>query len=168
MWDEITVLFFFFSFSFPGGLHRQHIWTSLQPNTQGSPTQVPVQPCSPETQAWMGRLRSIHQFCEFIVLFLFKPDPYRIKRQRSHSLDENWGLSRVTIDVGCSCWSGSFFEHTKPMILGTCDTPQIIYRLEKQSEWYTIKKTKKKTDRSATVVAIRRVHYDCSPLWGCN
>lgn len=59
-----------------GGLHGKCVWTSLQPHTKGSPTQVPVQSSS-EARTWMGRLRSIHQRCKFIIsLFRFRPSKH--------------------------------------------------------------------------------------------
>lgn len=52
-----------------GWLLGKYIWTALQSIIEGRPTQVPVQPPSPEESAWMGRLRSIHPLCKFSISF---------------------------------------------------------------------------------------------------
>lgn len=52
-----------------GRLLGKYLWTALQSNSEGRPTQIPVQPPSPEEQAWMGRLRSSHSSGRFNLMF---------------------------------------------------------------------------------------------------
>lgn len=57
-----------------GRLLGEYIWTALQSIIEGRPTQIPVQPATPEEPASMGRLRSIHSFCEFNISFILDMD----------------------------------------------------------------------------------------------
>lgn len=87
-----------------GRLLGKYIWTALQSIIEGRPTQIPVQPPSLEEPAWMGRLRSIHSFCEFNILFFIDMDweaftswhpktPWRPNNETAESLCCVWLIS---------------------------------------------------------------------------
>lgn len=116
-----------------GCLLGECIWTALQSVIEGRPTQIPVQPTTPEEPAWLGRLRPIHSFCEFNVSFILDRDwtAMTTMKQQSNSVV----LSLFLFDPACDCqWTTvSGLPIDKPI--------QIIYFLKSGHRHYFVMRT---------------------------